>query len=60
MSDVRYERIYLCDRCKTKITITNKYGISVSKGRGVSKKTWDLCGKCFRALERGIAKGVNK
>lgn len=48
---------YSCDRCK--VPLTNETRNSLYKGGHYEapKKKWDLCDRCYRALERAIAKG---
>lgn len=57
--------VYECDRCKKILhTIQEKrYRITAYYApRGYYNKdnTWDLCSRCYRALCRGIEKGVNR
>lgn len=56
--------IFECDRCKKRIhaKVEYKYRITVYKTPRDYAKTnsWDLCGRCYRALCRGIEKGVTK
>ena len=47
---------YKCDRCDAEITSLNRNAIYIMHGYDPMKKTWDLCPRCFRALERGINK----
>lgn len=51
--------IYKCDRCETRII--KPYKIDVQTPKEVrAKRKWDLCERCFEALERGIKKGKNE
>lgn len=57
--------VYECDRCKKRLhtNIEMRYRIIAYKApRGYYRqdKTWDLCERCYRALCRGIKKGVKK
>jgi len=47
---------YKCDRCKTEITIENKYAIYVKRKSGNPKKKCDLCERCYKAFLRGVYK----
>lgn len=57
--------IFLCDRCKKKIyghrdiryRIT---GYEAKTGYYKQDNKWDLCDRCYKALCRGIKKGVQK
>ena len=55
---------YECDRCKKQIhtKCETKYRVTVYRTPRDYAKTdsWDLCDKCYRALRRGIKKGVTK
>lgn len=50
------ESKYECDRCKTKITIENKYAIYVKRKTENPKKKCDLCERCYKAFLRGVFK----
>lgn len=57
--------IYECDRCKKVIDTAKERRIRIAaeechKSKYHLVKSWDLCMNCFVALQRGIAKGVNK
>jgi len=49
--------VYKCDRCKVALTIENKVAIYIGTHKKNIKKKWDLCGRCYRLLVRGIEKG---
>ena len=51
---------YQCDRCGRVIDVKHKIGIFTQRYLSNSKKYCDLCFKCFRAMDRGIKKGVAK
>lgn len=55
---------YECDRCKRRIhtKVKHKYRVTVYKTPRDYAKTnsWDLCEKCYKALCRGIEKGVTR
>ena len=50
--------IYKCDRCKKEST-KGMYAIfiRIPGKKETPKKRWDLCSRCYRMLEKGIAKG---
>lgn len=52
--------IYVCDRCNNEMEVQDRRGIYVTNGNGQPRKTWDLCKRCYAALDRGIKKGVQK
>ena len=57
--------IYVCDRCYKEMNnnTDTMYRITAYTSRtGYYKKDnkWDLCNKCYKALCRGIKKGVPK
>ena len=47
---------YVCDRCKVYISNLNRKAIFIAEGIEAPRKKWDLCQKCYKALERGINK----
>jgi hypothetical protein len=49
---------FVCDRCKTDLTIETRRAILVQEPKLSAKKKWDLCPSCFAKLCRGISKGV--
>ena len=54
-------RNYKCDRCEREINSLNRVGIFISIERGeVPRKKWDLCSSCYKALVKGIERGVNR
>lgn len=54
-----YTSKYVCDRCKKGISRKEKnlYSIYVRYIDGNPSKQWDLCDRCFNALQRGIKAG---
>lgn len=53
--------IYKCDRCGAEISANDKKGIYISLTYIENpKKKWDLCPKCYKALERGIENGIRQ
>lgn len=48
--------LYVCDRCGMKVNIKNKKSIYVGNESEHPIKKWDLCNKCYNALEKGINK----
>ena len=55
------DSIYECDRCKTRLNFYTRYQLSVAKkGTNVRTKYADLCGRCMRALDRGMKKGKQR
>ena len=60
----RTKSIFLCDRCKRKIETdkNDRYRVVVQKTpnslRSNQIQAWDLCERCYSALDRGIKKGV--
>ena len=48
---------YLCDRCKRKLTASERFIIYVEDTKTkVKKKKYDFCSNCYKALERGVEK----
>lgn len=54
------ESKYCCDRCKTLLSPMNRYTLYVAEGIREKREKWDLCKNCYRLLEKGIEKGVQK
>lgn len=50
--------MYECDRCKAKITRPETWTIKAGHGAENAKTICHLCDKCYKALERGLKKGV--
>lgn len=50
--------IYQCDRCKRKLTRLETWSIKSSLGGYSFKILCHLCDRCYKALEKGIKKGV--
>lgn len=48
---------YKCDRCGKLMIMKDRYLIKVSQTYDISHQKWDLCPRCYKALERGIEKG---
>lgn len=55
---IHYRSTYKCDRCGRIVDVKHKIGLYTQEYLSNSKKYCDLCEKCFRALDRGIKKGV--
>lgn len=53
------ESAYECDRCHIALTYENKIAIYTAPYRRQPSKKWDLCPRCYRSLQKGIAKGIN-
>ena len=49
---------FKCDRCKIDLTIETRHAIYIQEYKLMPKKAYDLCDRCYRALKRGIEKGV--
>lgn len=50
--------MYECDRCEARMTTKERHLFYHDSFKTGKKKYCDLCEKCFRALDRGIKKGV--
>lgn len=54
----KYKSRYICDRCKKELKFDERFVISVGIIKtGVTKKKYDFCIRCYRALENGVEKG---
>lgn len=52
---------FICDRCKIRLTIETRYAIQVSMPDKYRTTTIaHLCERCYKAMIRGIEKGVNR
>ena len=51
---------FTCDRCEVNLTTETRRGVYIQQNNRMPKKHWDLCGKCFASLKRGIEKGKNR
>ena len=52
----RKQSVYSCDRCKAPLNYETKIAIYVALPSRQPRKKWDLCGKCYKALVKGIEK----
>jgi len=50
----REKSLYKCDRCGKKCLLHEKKGIYVDNDYNRAVKQWDLCLRCYEALERGV------
>lgn len=51
---------YICDMCKNNLYGKDRLTIYVGNNSGTSKKTWDLCPKCFKIVKKNIDNWHNK
>ena len=51
--------IYACDRCGTEVDTLQNKRICVGTYLETPKKKWDLCPRCYKALERNLSTRKN-
>ena len=56
----RNNSIYVCDRCKKELCVSNDkiFSVYIKTPHSLIKKKWDLCELDYKRLCKGIANGV--
>ena len=54
------QSVYSCDRCKAQLSVDTKVAIYIGLPSRQPKKKYEYCFRCYKALERGTERGINK